>query len=62
MRQGEALAARIREEMVRRAQELDDPTLVSLTVVVKIDRQSREPGALLWRPEYERRLGGNTRA
>ena len=52
------MAARIREEIVRRQAELDDPGLTAVTIVVKIDRHSRLPGALLWRPEYERRLPG----
>jgi hypothetical protein len=54
----EAVSARVREEIVRRAAELDDPCLTALTIVVKVDRQRGQPGAILWRPEYERKLPG----
>lgn len=42
--------------MIRRAAELNDPTLTSITVVVKMDGRTHQPGVLLWRPEHERKL------
>lgn len=45
--------SRLREEIARHAADLDDPHLSALTIVVKLDRKTGLPGAILWRPEYE---------
>lgn len=60
MTTGEAISARIREELIRRAADMDDPTLLSVTIVVKVDQRTRHPGNLLWRPEFGRGLQGRT--
>lgn len=58
MRFSEVARARISEEIARRAATLDgDGTLSALTIVVKVDRKTGLPGAILWRPEYERAMG-----
>lgn len=44
---------RLREEIIRHAATLEDEHLSALTIVVKLDRKTGLPGAILWRPEYE---------
>lgn len=53
------VAQRVAEELARRQGEIDDPTLTALTIVVKMDARTREPGQLAWRPEYHRSLNGS---
>lgn len=43
---------RIREEIVRHQDHLRDSGLSALTIVVKMDRKTGLPGAVLWRPEF----------
>lgn len=49
---------RIAEELARRQAEINDPTLTALTIVIKMDARTREPGQIAWRPEYHRSLNG----
>lgn len=43
---------RVREEIARRQGDLEDPHLTALTIVVKMDRKTGLPGAVIWRPEF----------
>ena len=43
---------RVREEIARRQGDLEDPHLTALTIVVKMDRKTGLPGAIIWRPEF----------
>jgi hypothetical protein len=52
----EIMAQRLREECIRRQAEMEDPTLTAITIVVKLDPETRQPARLLWRTEAERRL------
>lgn len=52
MKRAAVIATRIREEIIRHQSELEDAHLSALTIVVKIDRKTGMPGALLWRPEF----------
>lgn len=57
MKRSDIIRSRIAEELIRHP-EVEDPALLSLTIVVKIDSKTGDPGLLLFRPEFERRLPG----
>lgn len=45
--------ARIREELLRRADDIDDASLNRVTITVSFDKRTRHVGSIRWLPEFE---------